>query len=100
MTEPTCTRTFIFEDEDTCKYGWIFTLKHSTQGWVIDNLQIEERDPPRGCSGHPKTIVALLNGRTLDSISQLGLAEAACGRSLSCGQALAQCLTALDAERA
>lgn len=100
MTEPIITRTFTFEDEDTCKYGWTFTLKNNTLGWIIEDLQIDEREKPRGCSGHPQTIVALLKGRSLDSIHHQGLSEAACDRNISCGQALAKGLTALTAEQA
>ena len=100
MTESTITRTYTFGEEDTCKYSWTFTLKHNSQGWIIDGLQVEEREKPQGCSGHPKTIIILLKERTLDNIKLEGLAEAACGRRLSCGQVLAQCLSNLSTELA
>ncbi len=96
MTESTITRTYTFEEEDTCKFSWTFTLKHDSHGWIIDELRVEEREKPRGCFGHPKTIVTLLKGRILDTINLDELAEASCARSLSCGQVLAQCLTDLS----
>ena len=98
LTEMTITRTFTFEEEDTCKYSWTFTLKHNSQGWIIEDVQVVEREKPRGCFGHPKSIAVLLQGRILDSINLEGLTEASCGNSLSCGQALAQCLTDLTKE--
>ena len=98
LAEMTITRTYTFADEDTCKYGWTFTLTQSPQDWFIEDLHVEERENPHGCSGHPKTIVTLLKGRKLDSINRVGLTEAACGRSLSCGQALAQCMADLSTE--
>ena len=60
MTESTSPALFTYENEDTCKYGWIFTLRASQSGWIIDDLQIGNREKPAGCSGHPKTIAALL----------------------------------------
>ncbi|MDF1514112.1 MAG: hypothetical protein P1S60_09920 [Anaerolineae bacterium] len=98
MNPPTVIRTFTFDDEDTCKFGWEFTLTRSVQGWIIDDLQIQEREKHRGCSGHPKTIVALIKGRPLLSLIDLGLVEASCNRSLSCGQAPAICIKSLIVE--
>jgi hypothetical protein len=90
--------TFTFEEEDTCKYGLTFHLRQTKQGWIIDSVQVEEREKQRGCSEHPKTITALLEGRSLDSINLEGLKETVCGHKLSCGQVLAQCLTSISAE--
>lgn len=91
-------REFTFGDEDTCKQKWTFTLSSGDEGWIIDDLQIDDRPAPRGCSGHPKTIVALVKGRMVGSIDVETLAEAACGRSLSCGQVLARCLREIAAD--
>jgi hypothetical protein len=98
MTETTITQTYTFVDQDACKFAWTFVLKPNPQGWLIADLQVAERDKPRGCSGHLQTITALLKSRLLNTINHPALAGAACGRSLSCGQALAYYLASLTEE--
>ena len=92
------TRTFTFEGDDTCKQDWVFTLEDGPDGVVVRDLEVREREERRGCTGHPATIVALVRGRPLDSIDVDALSEAACGRDIACGQALAVCLRRLAAE--
>jgi hypothetical protein len=91
-------RTFTFEPDETCKQEWIFTLEDGPEGVVVGDLDVREIGDRQGCSGHPATIVALVRGRTLGSIDVDALSEAACGRDLACGQALAMCLRKLVEE--
>jgi len=92
MVDETVTREFSFEAEDTCKQTWRFSLRQGAGGWIVEDLQIEDREQPVGCGGHPRTIAALVKGRPVKSIDVDALAEAARGRSMACGQALARCL--------
>ncbi len=91
-------RTFTFEGEDTCKQEWVFTLEDGPGGLVVRDLDITDREKPRGCSGHPETIVALVRGRSISSLDVDALSRAACGRDLACGQVLAMCLRKLAGE--
>jgi len=93
------TRTFTFEGDDTCKQDWIFTLEEGPDGLVVRDLEITDREERRGCTGHPPTIVALVRGRTVDSIDVDALSGAVCGRDVACGQALAICLRRLAEEK-
>lgn len=94
----TITRKFNF-GEDTCKREWVFTLSETEAGLVIEDIKItphyQNSGQPRGCQGHPKTIVALLKQRTLDSIDIDELSKSTCVLEFSCGQALAECLEKL-----
>jgi hypothetical protein len=92
-------RTFTFETDGTCKETWVFTLEDTPDGVVVLDLEIGDRERPRGCTGHPGTITALVRGRVLESIDLDALSEAACGRDLACGQALARCVRELVEER-
>ncbi len=91
-------RTFTFETDDTCKETWVFTLEDTRDGVVVRDLKIGDRAKPRGCTGHPETITALVRGRVLESIDVDALSEATCGRDLACGQALARCVRELVEE--
>lgn len=100
MRMQTFTRTFKFPQEDTCNTEWRFTLSESTDGLIIEDLQILSAvgtdGSPRGCLGHPKTIITLVRGLPVNSINADALADAACSRSLACGQAMARCLKELS----
>jgi len=98
MADETITREVSFEAEDTCKQTWRFSLTHGAEGWIVEDLQIEDREQAVGCGGHPKTITALVKGRSVKSIDVDALAEAACGRRMACGQALARCLRQIAEE--
>ena len=95
----TIIRKFEFE-ENTCKHEWIFKLSESAQSLVIEDLEIishyQKDGRPQGCLGHPKTIVALLKQRMVDSIDIDELSQSACALEFSCGQALAECLRKLQ----
>lgn len=102
MAEQTFVRTFTFDQDKTCKEQWTFTVTPSAAGLVIDDVQIvahmTDAGKERGCYGHPRTVAALLRGRLINSIDVDALMTASCGRDIACGQALAECLSALEAQ--
>ena len=83
---------FISSDLDHCKLKWNFTIRKENNELLIDDLIIEEREKAIGCFGHPKTITALVKGRTISSIDLNSLQEVECKKEISCGSFLADCL--------
>ena len=98
------TRTFHFNESETCKRSWTFTLRRQGADLIIEDLHITDDlrsdGKIQGCHGHPKTIVVLIKGRSVASIDAEALALAACPRDKACGQALAECLNALRTNEA
>ena len=104
MPTKTFTRNFTFDSKDTCKSEWRFTLSDGDEnGAVIEDLEIiphtTDDGDPRGCWGHPATIIALLRGLPVSSIDVDALTTAVCARNIACGQALARCLKELISGR-
>ncbi len=99
MSSDRSTHEFTFEQDQTCKERWVFEVSRGDEGLVIEDVAVTAHKTgdggSMGCQGHPKTIAALLRGRSLDSIDPDSLADAACVRACSCGQALATCLRQL-----
>ncbi len=83
---------FAFDGEDTCKRTWTFTVRGVGAEAHIAELNVVERPLPEGCTGHARTIVALLTGARLATLDVDALEATVCERSLSCGQALGRCL--------
>lgn len=104
MSDSALTHTCRFDSRDTCKRSWTFVLRSEGGNLVIQDLTItddrREDGNIQGCQGHPKTIVALVKGRTVDSIDLAALAAAGCPRNKACGQVLAECLRSVGTGRA
>ena len=102
MNTPPFTRTFTFDETATCKRAWTFTLRRAGAGLVIEDLQVADDRRPngeiQGCHGHPKTIAALIKGRTVGSLDAAALSAGSCPRNKSCGQILAECLLHLQSD--
>jgi hypothetical protein len=88
-------KTFDFEGENTCKGVWTFTLSDGPDNTVIESVEINEKEPRKGCLGHHHTIMALLAGRSPGDIDIAALEGIQCAREVSCPQALARCLKSL-----
>ena len=89
----TWTKQFDLSDMDTCMPLWRFDLAADA-----GTIRIVEVDIPRdkkGCVGHPKTIAALLKGSAVDALDLEGLSQTTCSREMSCGMALAHCVSAI-----
>ena len=76
------------DPEATCKDQWRFVLSPLDGGrdYRIDDLEATGK---RGCLGHPRTIAALLRGRTIGEIDLEALSDTPCARNESCGKTLA-----------
>ncbi len=103
MPGETTEREFTFDGEETCKGRWSFSLAEGPDGTVVKRLRVVANKRPgtdkeRGCLGHPRTIIALIEGRSLASLDVEALARAACVKKVSCGQALAECLRKMAGE--
>jgi hypothetical protein len=87
---------FDFSPDQTCKVKWVLDVEPTADGPRIAEIEVIASVKPdgkeMGCKGHPRTIVALARGRLVDEIDTAALAEAACTRPCSCGQALGRCL--------
>jgi hypothetical protein len=95
MSETKLTKEYSFEDRHTCKSYWTFELEKVAGMWIIQSLQIDEREQPIGCEGHPKTLMALLKNRPVNSIDVNALSDSYCEKDISCSQVLAKCITQL-----
>ncbi|MCG3180074.1 MAG: hypothetical protein BIFFINMI_02428 [Phycisphaerae bacterium] len=88
---------FEFNPDRTCKQKWIVRTEATEAGPRVIDIEIAASLKPdgkeMGCKGHPRTIVALTRGRLVREIDVDALANAACTRPCSCGQALGQCLS-------
>lgn len=84
---------FEMEEEDTCMREWYFEVhKHESERRIVNSSIIFSK---QGCNGHPKTISALVEGRSIESINTHALMKTKCFRNQSCGMTLARCITDL-----
>ena len=89
------TYSFTCDAENHCKQNWIFEIESIDGKSIINNIEITEREKPKGCFGHPKTITALVKGVDLENIDTDLLSETDCIRDISCGQFLADCINTI-----
>lgn len=95
MTGNKVTKKYSYEYHNTCKSNWTFELEKVAGIWLIQSLKIEEREQPKGCEGHPKSLEILLKNRPVNSIDVNALADSYCDKDVSCSQVLAECITQL-----
>jgi hypothetical protein len=86
------------DELDHCKLKWTFFISKKENELIVEDLQIEEREEPKGCFGHPETIIALAKGRTISSFSTDNLLMAKCKNEISCGHFLAKCLLDIESK--